>query len=371
MINLDTYCSHAFVSYDNRMQSICCRAQKHSPVTSYSHSFEHAEIQQMRQDLLQGVKHPICRVCWQDESVGLVSTRQDSIKGKSIQQLEQEVESPKLKWLWIDPGNYCNLACRTCFPSFSTSLGVEWAKKYNSKQQVIVKKPNLEVIAREDLSQIQTVMILGGEPFIDQEHFKVLDSIIEQKHQVDFQIIYVTNNTRPIPDRVIDYIEKFPDLNVIVTLSLDAVEKQFEYIRTRGHWQEFSQNFDRLDAIRKQNKNLSLCANITIGLLNCLYLEPLYDWIHRNHLSNTTVSFVEGAEHYQFKVLDFDQRQQVIEHLGRSRFDLDFVIRSIQTSSYDPALVDRFWQEIDWTHNHLGLDIKEYLPDLALLLTSG
>lgn len=353
------------------MQSICCRAQAHQPLTSYSQSFSHGQIQQLRQDLLAGIQNPICRVCWEDESVGLTSTRQDSIKGKTPDQLKNEVQNPRLKWLWVDPGNHCNLACRTCFPTFSTSIGVEWARKYEEKQQLIIKKPNLHPLANEDLSEIETVMILGGEPFIDQEHLRILDSVIQQKSHVKFTAIYVTNNTKPIPPAVVNYLQQYPDLQVIVTLSVDAVDKPFDYIRTKGHWQDFLKNFNRLDQLRNQYSNLTLTANITIGLLNCLYLDPLYAWIDQNKLSNTTVSFVEGAEQYMFKVLDPMQKQKVIDRLDSSDFDFGFVRRSIQAAAYDDRLIDRFWHDVAWTKQHYGLDIGDYLPELVHLLTAG
>ena len=353
------------------MQSICCRAQAHRPLVSYRESFDHPDIKQLRQDLLQGIQNPICRVCWQDESVGLTSTRQDSIKGKSLDQMVDEVHRPRLKWLWVDPGNYCNLACRTCFPTFSTSIGVEWAKKYGDKQQIVIKKPNLDVVANEDLGGLETIMILGGEPFIDQEHLRIIDAVIQQKTHVAFTVIYVTNNTKPIPPAVVDYLQRYPDLKVVVVLSVDAVGQQFDYIRTKGHWRDFQQNFDRLDHLRGLHGNLTLTANITIGLLNCLYLDPLYTWIDQNQLSNTTVSFVEGAGQYQFKLLDPVQKQKVIQRLDASDHDLAFVSRSIQTAPYDRRLIDQFWKDVAWTREHLGLDINQYLPELVTLLTAG
>ena len=95
MINLDTYCSHAFTAYDNRMRSVCCRAMGHSPVQNYAHTFQHPEIQQLRQDLQNGVKNPICQTCWRDEETGLESTRQKSIKNKPLV-LEPNIKMPNL-----------------------------------------------------------------------------------------------------------------------------------------------------------------------------------------------------------------------------------------------------------------------------------
>lgn len=368
MIDINTYCSHAFTSYDNRMQSICCRAQNHAPVSRYSDTFIHPDITKLRDDLINGVRNPICKVCWQDESVGITSTRQLSIKNKSLEQLQQEVDQPKLKWLWIDPGNHCNLACRTCFPDYSTTLGVEWIKKYDSKHLLQVKKSNLAVIANEDLSGIQTLMILGGEPFLDQTHFQVIDSIIAQKTHVVFTIIYITNNTKRIPDVLVGYLSRFPGINILIVPSLDAVDRPFEYIRTRGKWQEFLSNFEHLCHLRSSFPNLQIAANITIGLLNCLYLDHLYTWLHDNKVKEITVSFVEGADQYSFKTLTLAQKNKVIDCLRQSTHDFDFVVKAIQSTEHQPDLIDVFWKDINWTKSYHGIDIDHYLPELAALL---
>lgn len=368
MLDINTYCSHAFTSYDNRMQSVCCRAQNHAPVSKYSETFNHPDITQLRTDLINGIRNPICKVCWQDESVGITSTRQLSIRNKSLEQLQHEIDHPKLRWLWIDPGNHCNLACRTCFPDYSTTLGVEWIKKYDSKHLLQVKKSNLGVIANEDLSDIQTLMILGGEPFLDQTHFQVIDSIITQKSDVVFTIIYITNNTKKIPDTLVGYLSRFPGINMLIVPSLDAVGQPFEYIRTRGKWQEFSSNFEHLCELRSSFSNLQVAANITIGLLNCLYLDPLYTWLHDHKITEITVSFVEGADQYSFKTFTTEQKNKVIDCLGRSKHDFDFVIKSIQSTEHQPDLIDLFWKDIDWTKSYHGIDIDDYLPDLVALL---
>jgi len=339
---------------------------------SYAESFNHPDIQQMRQDLLLGKRNPICRVCWSDENLGMVSTRQLSIKDKPIEVLEKEVTNPKLKWLWADPGNYCNFACRTCFSEFSTNLGVEQAKRYSNDNLLIVRKPDLSIMADQDLSEIDTVMILGGEPFLNLEHLAIVDAVIQQKQTKDFTVIYVTNNSKPLPNRVVEYLRLYPAIRVIIVLSLDAVEQQFDYIRTNGKWTDFEQNFKYLCDLKAQGLRLSFNVNTTISVMNLCYLDSLYDWMFTNRIdtqANLTTSFVEGCDHYSFKVLGAKQKSHMTEVLNHSRYDFTNVIQALNQSVFDQQLLDKFWQEIQWTQKQHNLTIERHLPKLLDLLS--
>lgn len=353
------------------MKSICCRAKNHDPVTSYAHTFNHPAIQQLRQDLVNGIRNPICEVCWQDEDLGVRSTRQDSIVNKTPQEIQDEVGQPRLKWLWIDPGNYCNLACRSCFPTYSVPVGIEWAQKFQNSSMLMVSKPDLSLIDQQDFSAIESVMILGGEPFLNLEHLQIIDRVIDQKVTKNFTLRYVTNNTKRIPDRVIAYLEPSKLIKMILVLSIDAVGDQFEYIRTKGKWQDFCANFQYLRDLQSSYPNLIITVNLTISLLNCLYLDELYSWLQANGIGSRciTSAFVQGADHYSFRVLDPERKQRMITHLSRSRHDLGFVVGAIEKSDFDQNLIDKFWKETQWTKDYHGLDIHQYLPRLTQLLT--
>lgn len=353
------------------MKSVCCRAQKHEPLNSYAESFAHPEIQKLRTDLLTGIKNPICNVCWKDEELGMTSTRQLSIQDKTIEDMQIEVDKPDLKWLWLDPGNYCNFACRTCFSEFSTRIGLEQSQRFNNSQLLMVRKPDLTIMSNQDFSSIETVMILGGEPFLNLDHLDIVDSIIKQKTTKTFTIIYVTNNSKRIPDKLVDYLRRYPDIHIIVVISIDAIGEPFNYIRTKGDWDEFVQNFQYLQELGTQGLNISINANITISVLNVLYLDNLYTWLEDNGVesSKITTSFVEGCPQYSFQILNQSQKQQIIERLMHSKNNLQNVIQAINNSAFDSALTDKFWQDVDWVCNHYDLDIYQYLPDLTDIIS--
>lgn len=369
-VNLDTYCSHAFTSYDNRMRSVCCRAktQFHEPILSYADTFKSVEIQKLRADLIAGVKNPICETCWRDESLGVASTRQIHMKGRTFQDIQQEIKNPHLRWLWLDPGNYCNLSCRVCFPQFSTNVGVERAERLQDKTHIVIHKPNLSVIDKEDFSSLEFVMILGGEPFLNLEHVSVLEAIIRGGRSKNCALTYVTNNSRSLPDDILRLAPEFGTLRLL--LSVDAIGQQFEYIRTNGKWDQFESNLRYLRDCQRQIENLDIWANVTIGALNCMYLGDLYDWLSDNGIDHNkiTSAFVEGHAYYGFSLFDTKQKQIIIDYLRQQRHDFGFVIGQIEQSAHDPALSEQFWAECAWTASRYGMRAEDYLSRLTKIL---
>ena len=68
-------------------------------------------MEQLRSDLLSGVKNSACDVCWRDEETS----------GKSIRTRYEEkyshlvdVHNPQIQYLDLKLSNECNLACRMC-----------------------------------------------------------------------------------------------------------------------------------------------------------------------------------------------------------------------------------------------------------------
>ena len=227
--NRDTYCSFAFTGYDNRTKWICCL--KTGNLDSYDAANASEEVQNLRKDLLNGVKNPLCNQCWQTESVGLKSTRQTTLYGLTDAEVEDEVTNPRIKFLWLNGGSVCNLACRTCGPLWSSSLYKEAIDRHGSTWAKITKQ-DVSPFINSDFSAIKQIMILGGEPFLNMEHVTLLEKIVADGHAKQCLLVYVTNNTKKVPDRIKNIAHEFRSTRL--SLSVDATAKQFNYVRSRG-----------------------------------------------------------------------------------------------------------------------------------------
>ena len=324
----------------------------------------------LQQDLINGVKNPMCEKCWSYEELGETSMRMTSTNRKSPEQIQKEIQEKKLNHLVIDSGNVCNLACRTCSPWSSSSL----IKEFQAKSQWLnkknwfpfhIKKTNLDYLIAEDYSQIEQISVLGGEPFQNLDHLAVLETIISQGHADKCELNYSTNATVSIPNKILAVLNKFKLVNIM--LSIDAIGRPFEYIRTNGVWDVVTTNVDNLLQISKKNPNFNIQAHPTISALNVLYLDELLQWYKNNQLEYSVV-FCDGTPEYSFGIFNDQQKKLIVDQLVNSQFDLSSTVQHINSCKFEPADLAQFEQEIAFTKEYKGLDIKEYLPKLTRLL---
>lgn len=368
-IPLDTYCSLPFTGFDDRSKSICCWTRLKNKYETYSDLVTSQEVLSIQHNLTNGIQDPICRDCWRQESIGIQSMRQWSIRGKELHKLHEEISLPRLRHLVIDSGNVCNLACRSCGSWSSSAYFVEdeaRAKRYNQyifKQEF--KKSNLEKILKEDFRDIRTVNILGGEPFLNLDHLKILEKIINDGHSTNCSVSYSTNATIKLSDKIIKLFKKFKEISLSV--SIDAVGKQFNYIRTLGDWNNVINNVKHFKELQQTIPTLDIGAHPTISILNVLYLEELFDWFEQQDIKFNLI-FCDEPVHYNFSILSDNKKQLVIDHLKKSKFDMSAIINCINISEFSPTNLDNFWDETKFTKEFRGLDLEEYLPRIYQLL---
>jgi organic radical activating enzyme len=365
--DIRTYCPLAFTGFDTRSNSACCWAKISEKPRSFKELQDTITIKNLQTDLLNGVKNPTCRACWQQEETSVVSMRQHFLGiNKTI---EQEIVDKKLKHLVIDSGNVCNLACRTCGSHSSSSHFKESnAKdiKFGRKEQILtVKKTDLEYLKAEDYSSINTISVLGGEPFQNLEHLEILELIIEQGYAANCKLFYCTNGTIKLPERIKNIFSNFKSVNF--TLSIDAICKQFEYIRTNGEWSILLDNVADLKDLAKNNTNFKIDGHPTISALNILYLDELYEWYEENNLKYNIV-ICESPAAYSFKIFNDVQKETILAKLADSKFDMTAIMQHIKNSSFSQTALNHFYSEIEFTKEFKNLDINEYLPRLMELL---
>jgi hypothetical protein len=116
----------------------------------------------------------------------------------------------------------------------------------------------------------------GGEPFMIQEHFDLLQTLVEKgvAHQVE--IHYNTNGTQ-WPKHAEAIWSHFR--HVEIAFSIDDVGSRFEYQRTNAGWEEVQANLAKFVDMRARCPNISLQVCSTVNVFNVLYLETLAEWI--------------------------------------------------------------------------------------------
>lgn len=366
--NKDTYCSFAFTGYDNRTKWICCL--KTGNLNSYDEANASEEVQNLRKDLLNGVKNPLCSQCWEAESVGLRSTRQTTLHELTDTIIKDEVENPRIKFLWLNGGSVCNLACRTCGPLWSSSLYKEDIDRYGSTWAKITKQ-DVSPYMNSDFSAIKQIMILGGEPFLNMEHVTLLEKIVADGHAKQCTLVYITNNTKRVPDRIKNIAKEFRSTRL--SLSVDATDEQFAYVRTRGEWQTFVDNFNYIKQLQKDIPQINLGFQVTVSALNVMYLDKLWQWLTSNNKnlnfsSDVFTAFCLNPDYYSFNVFTDSEKKKIIDKLSHDAFDFSSIIKQIENSVFDAAARQKFFEELAWTKQYHNLDYEQTLSLLASVL---
>ena len=361
MINKQTYCSMATSGWDSRTKKMCCWATL-PEYKSYQEMHKDQVVKDLLEDLVSGVRNPICNGCWQMEDVNTMSMRQQRLKNKTEEVLQTEIKNNKIKHLVIDSGTQCNFACRTCGPWSSTGHYKEWetrtGKPFNENKII---STDVNSLLELDLSTVESVEVLGGEPFTNLEHLEVIKKINESNASAKCSLSYSTNGSVKLRPEILDTFNKFQPVNI--SLSIDAIGKEFNYIRTLGKWEVIVKNVETLQQLKKTYKNLSVSAHPTISALNILTIDKLFNWFNSKQIPFALV-FCTVRE-YSMEVFNNQQKQQIIDQLELNPTDIKKqIIKHIQNTEFVEQSLTTFKKAIKFTEEYRKLSLKEYLPKL-------
>ena len=151
--------------------------------------FDNPKIKEVRDTMLRGEWHNLCRVCKEREDCGIKSDRlmYNRRYKKDVDDIIQNPNEFKLKLLDYRPSNLCNLKCRMCNPMSSSQINTEIKKSKELTKlfgKKIQKNPTddtlpINICNKENFKDITRIKILGGEPTIDPQVQLFLDWIVE------------------------------------------------------------------------------------------------------------------------------------------------------------------------------------------------
>ena len=198
-------------------------------------------MRDLRKQFLDGKQPQTCRKCWNEERSGRTSKRMHTLDRLKHMLPEQDwtIDAKPLMFLDLKLGNICNLKCRICGSWSSSQFATEELndlhpladKKSTHAYQMLRAgawpRENQKFWEEIDtvVDQIRYIEFTGGEPFMIQEHFAMLQGIVDKgiAHQVE--IHYNTNGTQ-YPEQAIEIWKHFK--TVEIAFSIDDVGARFE-----------------------------------------------------------------------------------------------------------------------------------------------
>jgi MoaA/NifB/PqqE/SkfB family radical SAM enzyme len=344
-----------------------------------------ASMRQLRQEFIDGGQPTTCRKCWREERAGRTSKRMHTLDRLKHMLPDQEwtADAKPLMFVDLKLGNICNLKCRICGSWSSSTFATEELQHlmrnedrkdnhhYHMLRQGAWPRENQqfwnEIAGISD--QIRYIEFTGGEPFMIQEHFNMLQGLVDRGLAGNIEIHYNTNGTQ-WPENAEDIWKHFKIVEI--AFSIDDVGERFEYQRSNAVWTEVINNIARFRELRSRNANIRLQICCTINVFNVYYLETVAQWILEQKMDFIYWNMMHDAYFFSISSLPERAKQEIAKRLltaavpDRVREEFgrvaDFMNRGVSLDG------EQLRREIGNLDRRRGQNLVEVEPELAELI---
>jgi MoaA/NifB/PqqE/SkfB family radical SAM enzyme len=342
-------------------------------------------MRQLREKFLAGEKPQTCRRCWSEERSGRTSKRMHTLNRLKHMLPDQQwtADAKPLMFIDLKLGNICNLKCRICGSWSSSQYATE---EINSLPRDQDKKQNYHYFMlkagawpKENkkfwneidivLTDIRYIEFTGGEPFMIDEHFDMLQGIVDRgiAHQVE--IHYNTNGTH-YPKRGEAFWQHFK--TVEIAFSIDDVGERFEYQRTNADWAVVLDNITSFQYLKTQMPNLQLQCCSTVNVFNVRYIDQLARWIVMQNFDFVYWNMMHDPWHFSIATLPDTAKTAITEHLRSAdvppqyREEFDRIVDFMNTgASTDGFMLRMKVADLDRKRNQ---NMRDVAPEFSELI---
>ena len=257
------------------------------------------------------------------------------IGAKTDLSLFDDVNNFSLKHVDLRWTNSCNQACVYCVPEYSSKWAQELGIKIKSNKEA---RQEVKDFVFENIAELENVYLAGGEPMLMKENFEFLSLL--KKHNPDCSV-RVNTNLSTTQTGIFDLLCSLK--NVHWTVSVEAIEHEYEYIRHLGSWADFTEN---LDVIKGLGHKISF--NMLHFILNYRSIFDCIDFLKAKGFHDN--SFVAGPLYSPeyFNLLNLPDRmiEQVKQELRQKINDNPL---GYLKNSYENCL--QYYNETTWNKN--------------------
>jgi sulfatase maturation enzyme AslB (radical SAM superfamily) len=286
---------------------VCCRSHPIGNIqdNNLEEIWNNDTIKRIRKQVLNGERPSECEPCFSLEDQGVESLRQRHIIGvipearinlypNALSALKEDYSMPfEIPTMEIKLNNLCNLKCRMCNPTDSTSWN-DWKEveefydkeknfiSENVRKLNLIKKPYLDKFEDNPnwwssfeklLPYFRRVEFAGGEPLMDPQHYRILDAL--KPYGQNIEIKYATNGTTlgiKGGRTIHDYWPHFR--SVAVNISIDGVDQVYNYIRGNGDYTDVVSNIEEIQKITNVSR---IVGAVAVQVSNVLILDKMIE----------------------------------------------------------------------------------------------
>lgn len=339
-------------------------------------------MRKLRQHFIDGDQPDTCKKCWREERSGRTSKRMHTLDRLKhmIPIQDWTIDAKPLMFLDLKLGNICNLKCRICGSWSSSTFAAEEIKfASNKKESFHYQMLKQGAWPRENetfwneiekvSSQLQYIEFTGGEPFMIQEHFDMLQGLVTRGIAKNIEIHYNTNGTQ-WPEEAQEIWRHFKTIEI--AFSIDDIGARFEYQRSNAIWTEVCENIKKFRELRVRYANIQLQVCSTVNVFNIYYIEELANWINQQEFDFVYWNIMHEAPYFSIATLPKDAKQAITNRLITAQVSektrkefvniMDFMNNG---TSLDGTLLVEKIAELDVRRNQ---DLAKVEPELAQLI---
>jgi len=295
-------------------------------VAGLNESWNNSYMKNVRLQMLAGEKPPSCMKCYKEEDAGHLSKRQwetrywlDRFPLDDILNDTKEDGSvpPKIRYIDLRLGSKCQLRCIMCSPHDSSDWVKDWKAFYSQIRNKTLKdscqwhgggadewgatynwykkNPKFWEDLYNQIPNIYQLYFAGGESTIIEEHYTLLEKVVEMGYASNIELRYNSNGVE-MPDRLFKLWSEFD--RVRFHYSIDSVGKMNDYIRFPSKWDHQVKQFHVLD---NTDDNVEVTVACAVQALNIYYIPDLIKWkLEQNFKKINMWPFGAGGVNYHF-----------------------------------------------------------------------
>jgi len=313
-------------------------------------------IEDLRQAMLRGERPPECFRCWENEDMGVKSLRQNALERDYHR--DEFFDEVKLRRLDLRLSNKCNLKCIMCSPASSDQIGME-AGHDNPLHENEVFDQFVEVAP-----YLSELYFAGGESMLHEEHFKMIEYLVEKGYSYKIRLKYSTNGTT-YRKRWLEMMQYFR--KVFLHISIDGVGDRASFIRHPTKWEVVDRNINWL----RENKPDSMVFR-TDCVLHNMSVAGIPDLLRWNMSKDLRTEFIRlnNPAHLKSYILPQSAKPEIVERLQAVKDENNLFspawidgICTILQQEPTPEEVETFRTYIKYIEMKRGLKLVDYCPE--------
>jgi MoaA/NifB/PqqE/SkfB family radical SAM enzyme len=294
----------------------------------------------------------------------------------------------KVQTLDLRFGNLCNHACLHCTPADSTmwyedyygffgdtfhkgpgkDYSTTWTltrvgnDKLVSNVEPFIKSEHFWNVLDRIKDGIVDINVLGGEPFIMQDHDKVLDYFIEHDLAKNI-LLHYNSNLSVVNPKLLERWKHFRRIRLAG--SMDEIGDRFAVVRYGGVHDRFVENMKRLCAVPNiEFWGLSVCYMLP----NMLSMERIESWAAETCPPPVTYRWIYNPHYMSVDSLPVAARRELIEFNRAVGTEKSIALANFMQARLsvpeDPEAIRTFVKLMDYLDHVRRQDWRNTMPDV-------